>query len=415
MKEFINILPRIFTNSFSSGGEFDRYNEAATYFLAELKALGVDLVFFVQEKHFDSLEKTRARLADESSKIFIPTHPAARVERGNKRMAYNINKIAQKYGQLRVLTDRQTMAIVNYAAQHEDKVLAIIGKDTDFLVYDGKYQYWTVSEWPTERTCPGLVATRFDRDALLADIRLFNEQFRLLAALSDALGSWAIFAVPDVHLTYPQLLRRAIEYVREQRLTFTDTFDWETIARDLYGPNGYTPEQVAEFEKRYDAFGQITDCEKADDFYDRLGPETVEVWKFCEENHFFMFRTVIGCGDRVYWLKDLCCLKEDCRRIEFSEAILTVHTKFCGILHNDESEERRPDTKRLFNSYLVDRGGDIECRSVIYPPGTITITPAHILEVLAHLSRVYLVILFGRFRFKYNTKAIDNGRGQQSI
>lgn len=362
----MNIIPRIFSYTLSSGGEFDKYIEAVTYFLEELTRCRVDLVFFVKEKHFTDLEKSKMMMTDET--LSVLNGSAVKVERGSKRLAYNLTMIAQKYGRIHVLVDRHTIVIVNYAAQNEDKVLSIIANDTDFLVFDGKYQYWSMGQWMIRHCYPSMEAIRYDRGALMSEIRLSNEQIRLLVTLSDALKNWKYFDGLPSQTSF----KRAMDYVREQHLTDTNTFDWEKIASRLYGTN-YAPEQIAELIKRYEDFGQIRDRQIGHDFYDRLSPETVEVWKFCEANHFFMFRTIIGSGERVYWLKDLCCLKDDRHRIQFTDAILTVLAKFSGILHNDESEEHRPGTKLLFNSFLADNNGDFEYREIIYPTGMLTV------------------------------------------
>lgn len=360
LKEFSNAI--ISKNTLIKGGIFDKYSQGATHFFAELKKCNVDLVFFAKERsHIDS-ERSKKKLA----KILCEYPSFEKVQRANQRQLNNMMMIAKKHGQLIISSKGYKNSIINYANKHADKVLSLITNDTDYLVYDSKYQYWSMVEWHLQ-----MHGLRFDRASLLADIGLSNEQIRLLVTLSDTLDNWYKFPRESQRMTCKEHFQHAIKYVKEQCPTDGYSFDWKKIATYLYGDD-YTGEQLAELEMRYSKFDP--NHQAADNENDRRENASAafrDVLKSFTTNHISSYHAIVDCDRKIFFLKDLCCmLKYDTStNIEFADAVFSVLAKLPGILYTGEPDERRPVSLKFFNPFIGGKNGDVEMRDIIYPPG----------------------------------------------
>lgn len=142
----------------------------------------MDFVFFIKERNYFNDDKKKNKLRE------VACYREDRIiTRDNIRINYYITKIAEKYGVIIRSDTRYINVIVNYATEHADKVLSIIGNDTALLIFEGKFQYWPMVKWPNKERL------RFDRDALLNKLMINSEQLRLLAALFGMLGNWSKF------------------------------------------------------------------------------------------------------------------------------------------------------------------------------------------------------------------------------
>lgn len=366
LKEFSNAITCVFDETLHKGGVFDKYISVADLFLTELIRCNVDLVFYAKERIYEDSEQVEKDLAE----VTCVASKFYKLQRNNNRLLHNMVMVAKQHGQLNIVSGRYKNSIVKYANDHADKVLSIIANDTDYLVYDGTYQYWSMTNWSHPNGFIELHGLRFDRSSLLAEIGLNSEQIRLLATLSDTMDNWFKIRNQYIHLTCQELLKQAIEYVKKQCLIDGDSFDWKQIATYLYGGMN-TAKHAAEFEKRYNKFdtNNIRPTDNGNDHREETSRNIREVFEFFTKNHISSYHAIVDCDRKIYFLKDLCCLnKYVSENIEFTDIVFTVLAKLPGILYKDKHEKRRPISRKLFNP-LIRKYGLVQRRVIIYPPG----------------------------------------------
>lgn len=364
LKEFSNAILCVCNNTFRKGGNFDKYIKVATRFLAELKKMNADLVFFHKEKFYDDSDRTMKKFPKLTHDIEYD-----KIQRGNQRHINNMIKVAKKHGQLIVLTKCYKNSIAKYANEHADKVLAIVSNDTDYLVYDVKCQYWSLADLPNTHGYIQMHGRRFDRSTLLVETGMSNEHIRLLAILSDTLDNWFKFPLGTCdRMPHKVRFRHALKYATEQCLNAENSFDWKKIAMDLFGKDK-TDEHVAQFEMRYKKFDPNNQPEdKGNDAYKQAGTTFVEVLECFKINDILSYHGCIDCDRKVYVLRDLWWLNKSEASVEFAEAVISVLAKFPGIFYKDVDEERRPTSWKLLHP-LICSDGEIQMRDIDFPPG----------------------------------------------
>lgn len=330
----------------------------------------MDLVFFLKEKSLADSESGRQKVHKRS----ILGNSTDQISRGNRRWVINVIMIAEKYGELIISDKGNNGVLAKYAFDHEDKVLAVIGNDTDFLLYESKYQYWPIANWyqqefrPNCTRYPGINGLRFDRDALLTEIQLNSEQLHLLVTMSDTFETWYNFPKCPPNATFVESMECAIKYVRYQSLTHENTYDWEMIARDLYGEN-YTGEQAAVFKKRYTKFA-IHKTSKIADKNVSNEDGSIDTLQYCKTRLFAIFNTFLACSKTFFFLNDICRLSRTFpQNIELADSVYSAVVKIAGIFYKDGMVDQRPSILRIYNPLLCGNGGGIEDCDIAYPLG----------------------------------------------
>lgn len=339
-----------------NGGIFDEYVNFVKSFLDELKNHHVDFVFFIKERNYFNDDKEKNKLRE------VACYREDRIiTRDNIRINYYITKIAEKYGVIIRSDTRYINVIVNYATEHADKVLSIIGNDTALLIFEGKFQYWPMVKWPNKERL------RFDRDALLNKLMINSEQLRLLAALFGMLGNWSKFE---------NKLANAVGFVKNQNQAHANIFDWQQIAGILHRMDRLESQTATEVSKTAET---LAECYKEfdknhrpsvfDNGYREYASRTMlDALKCCNQKHLSIYHAITSCGDRFFALTDLFCLNGDYPTSkDFTDAIFTVLTKISGVFYGNEDPEKRPQMQLFFNPFLNDDGGEIESRNLLYP------------------------------------------------
>lgn len=355
LKELSDMIPRIFASTLRNGGVFDKYIDMLRYFFDELKKCHVDLVFFMRQRIWNDTEMAKPRII----KVTGMSHCRGLFEREDERLMHIMITIAKQYGELFITPYRNTIHMVNYTVDHADKVLSIIGNDTDYLIFDGNYQYWTMAKWFDGGYYPGMCGLRFDRSMMLAEIGLSMEQMRLFGSLWYALDDQPV-------RKSDRKFYDIVEYVKCQTLSDDNAFDWDGIAQYWGGESHQTLESAV--KKRYSEYDINHRPGKWIDRLEDTSPAIVEVIEFCKRNHFQMLHSIVW--REIGVVKDLFFLKENNSiNIKFIDMIFLVVVKFPGILYKDEDQERRPMSWKLYNHLISGDGGDVEVRDIIYPPG----------------------------------------------
>ncbi|XP_062565879.1 constitutive coactivator of PPAR-gamma-like protein 1 homolog [Armigeres subalbatus] len=170
------------------GGRFNLADSVVEEFIEKLKLLGVDLVFFCkspmqQEKSTDwckvqdnwySLNLIMFDVVDRG----IELDDFLRLHSNMLNFRYPLTNVARRHGLLKIATTRDcNKELATYAS--ESGALAIISNDSDFLVFEGPWRYWSsqVLELSTLKTM------EYNRPALLRHLKLTSEQMPLFATL----------------------------------------------------------------------------------------------------------------------------------------------------------------------------------------------------------------------------------------
>nr|XP_019539584.2 uncharacterized protein LOC109410481 [Aedes albopictus] len=170
------------------GGRFNLAYTVIDELFGKLKGLGAKLVFFYDGPVPESKNETWCARQDRRYEEMLPLISA--VDMGFDLTAlmnyspplnfrYALKFIAKKYGELKVT---MTHECDQELAAHATKVnaLAIISNDSDFLIYEGSWKYWS----SREIQLPTLVTMEYNRAALVRHLDLSFQQMPLLATLS---------------------------------------------------------------------------------------------------------------------------------------------------------------------------------------------------------------------------------------
>lgn len=328
------------------GGIFDHYIQFFKNFLNELQQgeqKQCDFVFFIKERSYFNEDQEKDKLREQHR------HKDNAVW-NSFRNSYYITIIAKEYGQIIASDTGHCNVIVKYANEHADKVLAIITNNTSVLLIEGKFQYWSMAEWPNKSRL------RFDRDALLDELKISSEQLRLAAALTGLVG--------NCHRK--KTFTTVVEYARRQNQTPENIFDWQQIADDL--PSTYCVSSTAETIVKYYNESDINYCPPVFDYVycEYASPVMLEALQFCKQNHLSVYHAIKSSGHRFLALTDLFCLNPEYQiSKDFTNAIFTVLTKISGVFYKNEDPEKRPKMQLFFNPFV--NNGEIERRNLLYP------------------------------------------------
>lgn len=193
----IDVIPLTYslcTNNYESvlGGERRMYIEVTTKFFSMLKEHGVKMIFVTDGPLMENrigvwCERRAAEFAIKNRVLYDIDNNKyeKKCDTHLESSFYNsLLKIAREFGTIIVATDRDCDAIVAHQA-NEHNALAVISPDTDFLIYQGKWNQWIVDYIGVgEGGGIAITAHCFNRNKLINHLGLNREQMKIFATIA---------------------------------------------------------------------------------------------------------------------------------------------------------------------------------------------------------------------------------------
>lgn len=412
------------------GGRYDYYNLMLRKLFKNISKYHAKLVFFLPGKsHTDDLpifipkaeffyknsmeifDKIRQQIDLQTIKNSFSYHI-----RNTYAFRYNFRKLLSKYGEFRITYIEHNREIARYAKQHRDQVLAIISNDTDFMVFDGDYEFWiTGSINATEMQC-----TRYNRHELYRRLGFTNGSFemRLLSALCGS-NYLPIYVVSKfiTHLTKSNSdktkygkIWSVSAYVRQQTIEMVDgklKYDLHKISRDVFGDDYETAElnAISNGIARYDL-----EFPESDEFCDGSAKKNGFL-RFCQLHDSFIYKLVT---DDIFLVPDSSYIDyQRFRTKHFAQLILPILMKICGILFKDDKP--RPATRQICMKHAHDEPCKLTDETIIYPTSKtiVSVLCIHLVDYMKFAFFSSLVALPELFDliFKWNETTFDKYRG----
>lgn len=330
VKELIRVLgDRCSDHSFAQalrlGGQFKRFIDILEYFFDAMKRAGANLVFVTRlnEGRYNNFPDRW-----ESSTL----HP-------NERLLYNLMQICSKYGQVMVNYWMGKCSILSYAREHCDQVMALITRNASLLVYDIEFSLWCLCnvdfiELKIMKICP---------KQMLQAISLSTKQMQLIRAICK------VNSMMGCQLVGKQYKKLSVLVDLVKPLEFGENgFDLDGLASKL------TKEQRDHFEGKLNRVLANNNC--TDDWYDDIYNDLISylvnnnesfklVLRFYKANIYFAYKLA---NETVTIQKDLLFI--DIRQpgaLPFSDMVIGVTMKLCGILFKDIDLDKQPKTRTV--------------------------------------------------------------------
>lgn len=358
------------------GGRFDLYNTSLRHFLENLRKTGAKLVFFLPgKKYTDDLqffipkrEQDYMNCLTILDKIEEKTNLQDFLNEKNKfscdiRMGlafeYNLKKLVRRYGDFHVNFTRHNQEIARYANENADDVLAVITNDTDFLAFEGKFEFWRANGINTRQ----LSGIRYSKPKLFEKLQMNAHQMQLLSALAGSnflpfyvIKDWVAELVKSNPEQRGKIWNVSF-YVKNQTYDLVKgipKFNLESISRDVFGAD-YTPEQLNSI-----ANGLACYHLKFDEENDTKN----SFLNFCKKHDSFMYKLVT---DDIFNIKDIDYIDfRNYKSKTYAELIMPILMKLCGVLFR--SYPRPPKTRKICMKHAHDEPFKVTEETIVYPP-----------------------------------------------
>lgn len=357
LKEFARIVIQFDEEGYILGGRFDFINKLCNYFFGEIKKSGANLVFFCElnEGRFRNIEQFAKNDAvfncienGSSLKSFLNNvregEWGSSNLRPNERITFNLITLCKRYGRVFCSYGMNKEHILAYSRQSHHNVKALITRDTEYLVYRGDFEFWTLSNVDL---CE-LKITRINRRNLYDCMDVNIEQMQLLCALS--------------------------QFKKEERGRICGTKgSLEScipyVKRQWCGPHGFGNQIEEELEKlvKIDRYaGSWT----ADEYVEPLSnviechSDFESLVNFCQNNFYFAYKLM---NETITIQKDLRFI--DLRRSDsgrFLDVVANTTLKLCGVVFMDIDSSTRPISRTVYLKTGI-TAAPVE-RDIIYPP-----------------------------------------------
>lgn len=317
-----------FEAALTNGGRFQKFNELLEYFFGEMKGTGANLVFIARlnEGRYKDVK------AFKSSSL-----------RPNERLWYNmLHSICSKYGDVHVNYGMDKCAILAYARENQANVMALITRNTEFLVYDGDYQLWSLADVNFRH----LKIAQFHRENIYATLEVDTEQLQLMLAISELNPSTQRVLVGEKEPKLPVLIR-FVQQLQRRR----NGYDINQLATNL------SENQRNELENELSKVLSIKNFNGIpgilnEDIYNGLILDLVNndepfdlVLQFCKQNIYFAYKLM---NETSTIQKDLLLI-DICQpeALLFIDIVIDVTMKMCGIIFKDVESDKKPDTRSV--------------------------------------------------------------------
>ena len=191
----LNALYHLFNNTIEielCGGDFAAVEEKADRFFSALISFGAKLVFFLDgplqevkhetwiERQNDKYDKTIDILRDIERGVqinYIASEYSRSFPRASK--SHQIATSAKKFGEFRSSSAGEDVDLVMARYAIENNGLAILTNDTDFLIFDGDWHYWSIKWLNIDK----MTTREFIREVFKRHVSLSYEQLKLFATI----------------------------------------------------------------------------------------------------------------------------------------------------------------------------------------------------------------------------------------
>lgn len=189
----MNVIQKADTiENFLCGGRHHKYIEICSTLLTNLRSCGVNLVFFcdakLQEAKIGEWLARKNTEYKENIELFDKIYSELSVSeiiasstdelRKLKTTMNSIVLVAQQNGRFYYATQKECDAeCAKYAS--DNKAIAILAYDSDFLIYTGDWKYWSIDNLNIET----LVTRELDRNVLREQFQFTSRQLALWATL----------------------------------------------------------------------------------------------------------------------------------------------------------------------------------------------------------------------------------------
>lgn len=377
LKEMIHVVVQRDNLGQCLGGKYSLWLFYFRKFFKQLKEANAELIFFAAGK----------KLTDELM-VFIPKREEEymkylgvldEIDESNgsvsefmKRknfdirapitMEYNMQKLAQECGELRINYVRHNQEIAKYIKQHNGHVLAVVTNDNDFMVFDGDFQFWQANDINMK----DLVGFRMNREKIRARLDLTSEQMQLLSALSGS----SYLPVPVMKEFYSKIRDEAIEgnripqiakYIREEVPVLPTAekdcvrFDLAKIAQDIFGED-YSEQDVNAIENGLAQYNLNFASDNA-------GAHMQRSMAFCKTRNMFIYKLFT---DDVYLVKDIAYIDfRNYKSKNYADLIIPLLRKMQGIIF--ANERNKPQERAVCMKYAHDEPYKVVEEPIDYP------------------------------------------------
>lgn len=220
----------------STGGRHHIYMHNFEQFLIKLIDAGASLAFFCDgQLQTDKNDEWCRRRDDEYRAALVLTEQNFGIEKrcrrfGCKTIAKSLLKLVddKRYGEVVISTQMDCdVAIAKYAATND--ALAVIANDSDFLIFDGNFQWWEAHSMRMNR----MRVKRFDRNQLLKSLDLTGEQMKYFATI-----------VGNDYTKHLSSMQRNFHQVAEFCRSLQSKQDTESIYREVLKYMKIGPEHI---------------------------------------------------------------------------------------------------------------------------------------------------------------------------
>lgn len=354
LKEFVRVLDVLDEGGLIFGGRFDQINEIFEHFTSVLKR-SANLIFFcdLSEGRYQNIDQWMNsdyefdRIKNHKSvKKYLEQREQQRMQkkmlnvpsslRPNERLWHNMLKIAEKYGETVTMFDFESLqsAILTYGRTHRENTMALITRNTDYLAFDGDFQFWSLSDVDFV----DLKIAKFCRRKLRESLELNTAQMQLLLVVSN------LSFKDQNHICKTECTFFAqVRYVRQQDVRESKGFKVSKLTGQ------FTDELRLNVKQKLKNLKSINnkDCSNGEDIHSdtvtnllNSDPDFKRLLHFCRDKIYFAYKLM---NETKTIQKDLLFI--DLRRPDsdaFVEMMATITLKLSGIvLQNAKSLKSR--------------------------------------------------------------------------
>lgn len=328
---------------------------AELVFFVAAKTLSDDFVIFIPDredeyiKHIQLLDDIDA--SDGNTAAYV-TRKTIDIK-APPAMEVNLQKLARDFGKLHTNYFRHNQEIAQYIQQHNGSILAILTNDTDFMVFDGDFQFWRANDIDMNE----LSVFVYCRNELREHLQLDTQHSQLLSALSGS-----IYLPCDVLMDFygrigicscaeGRHISQLAHYIRVKIQSKCSVPFMEQIACDVFGQK-YTNLEMNAIENGLIQYNL--------DFKLRT-PKQLE---FCRDRNMFIYKLLT---DDIYLIRDINYIDfRNYKKKNYAELIIPLLRKVQGIL--DANERPRPKQRAICMKFAHDEPYKISNEPIDYPP-----------------------------------------------